>query len=357
MHPILRSRSRLLGYLLLWVAFGGLLAAFLAVTGAASLRWAALFAAPVAVVLGLQCLPSWYLVRGMSPGTVPAWRLVGTWLGTGVVLLSVWLALATGWIRVLKALDLTPVAEPNTLMPLLVFAGCAGLLSAILGLYAAAAFERSREAERRELQLRALAREAELSFLRRQLDPHFLFNSLNSVAALIGTDTVAARRMCSLLADFYRMSVRFGARQRIPLRDELTLIETFLAIEAVRFGPRLRHHVEIAAEALEMLVPALLLQPLVENAVHHGIAHLLEGGEIRIAAGLRGSLLDIVVENTCDPDRPVSRGQRPGTRQRPWAGGVHVRHPRAHGRRKRTGEVPGAAGAARHRPAEAPCAS
>ena len=296
MHPILRSGYRLLGYLLQWVCFGGLLAGVIAVTGAASLRWAGLFAEPMAVLLGLQCLPCWYLARGLPLGETPAWRLLGTWLGTDTVLLSLWLAIATGWIRILKALDLTPLA------------GCVGLLIAILGLYTAAAVERSREAERRALELRALAREAELSFLRRQLDPHFLFNSLNSVAALIGTDQLAARRMCGLLADFFRKSLKFSARQTIPLRDELTLIETFLAIEEVRFGPRLRRRVEVSEEALAMTVPALLLQPLVENAVHHGIAHLVEGGEIRIAAALRGNLLAIVVENSCDPDRPASRG-------------------------------------------------
>ncbi len=85
------------------------------------------------------------------------------------------------------------------------------------------------------------------------------------------------------------------------------MIETFLAIEEVRFGERLRRSLDISDEALDMSVPALLLQPLVENAVHHGIAHLVAGGEIRVTAKIRGALLDIAVENTCDPDRPASR--------------------------------------------------
>jgi len=85
----------------------------------------------MAVLLGLQCLPCWYLARGLPLGETPAWRLLGTWLGTDTVLLSLWLAIATGWIRILKALDLTPLADPNTLLPLLVFAGCVGLLIAI----------------------------------------------------------------------------------------------------------------------------------------------------------------------------------------------------------------------------------
>ena len=308
MHPILSHRGRILSYLLLWVTFGGLLAGIIAVTGEAQLHWAELFAIPLAMLMGLQCLPCWYLIRGMAPEEVPAWRLVGTWTGTSFVLLSIWLGAATLWLRVLKAFDLTPQVDPGTLMPLLVFAGCVGVLIAILGLNSAAAFERSRDAERRALELRAYAREAEMSFLRRQLDPHFLFNSLNSVAALIGSDATAARRMCLLMADFFRKSLKFSAQQTIALADELTLIETFLAIEEVRFGDRLRRRVEVTEEAMRMSIPALLLQPLVENAVHHGIAHLIDGGEITVSAKVRSNLLDIVVENTCDADRPVSRG-------------------------------------------------
>jgi signal transduction histidine kinase len=307
MHPILSHPRRLLGYLLLWVTFGALLAGIIAVTGVASLPWAGWFALPLAVLMGLECLPCWYLVRGLAADEVPSWRLAGTWLGSSLVLLTIWLAAATLWARVLKTTGIGARVELGTLMPLLMFAGSVGVLIAILGLYTAAAFERSREAERRALELRALAREAEMSFLRRQLDPHFLFNSLNSVAALIGSDATAARRMCLLMADFFRKSLKFSARQTIALSDELTLIETFLAIEEVRFGDRLRRSVDVTEGALGMSLPALLLQPLVENAVHHGIAHLVAGGEIRVSAKLRGSLLDIAVENTCDPDRPASR--------------------------------------------------
>lgn len=308
MHPILRSRGRLLAYLLLWVTFGALLAGIIAVTGEASLQWGELFVMPLAVLMGLQCLPCWYLVRGMVPGEVPAWRMAGTWFGTSFVLISLWLVAATLWMRVLRNFGLTPSVDPGTLMPLLVFAGFVGVVIAILGLYSEAAGERSRDAERRALELRALAREAEMSFLRRQLDPHFLFNSLNSVAALIGSDATAARRMCLLMADFFRNSLKFSAQQTIALSDELKLIETFLAIEQVRFGDRLRCSVEVTEAAARMQLPALLLQPLVENAVHHGIAHLVDGGEIRISAKVRGNLLDVVVENSCDPDRPASRG-------------------------------------------------
>jgi LytS/YehU family sensor histidine kinase len=128
------------------------------------------------------------------------------------------------------------------------------------------------------------------------------------VAALIGTDPQAARRMCFLMAGFFRKSLGLARRQAIPLAEEIYLAETFLAIEEVRFGERLRPAFEVEESTLALAVPPLLLQPLVENAVHHGVAHLVEGGEVRVRARRVGELLELVIENPCDPERPASRG-------------------------------------------------
>ena len=106
-------------------------------------------------------------------------------------------------------------------------------------LYLLIAFQASRDAETRALELTLLAREAELRALRAQIDPHFLFNSLNSISALTASDAAAARRMCLLLADFLRATLRLGSNSRITLSDEFDLAERFLAIERVRLGPRL----------------------------------------------------------------------------------------------------------------------
>jgi two-component system sensor histidine kinase AlgZ len=159
-----------------------------------------------------------------------------------------------------------------------------------------------------------LAREAELRALRAQIDPHFLFNSLQSISALTTADPAAARRMCLLLADFLRDTLALGARPRIPLGSELSLARRYLAIEQVRFGDRLRVEIAVAPDAEACGVPPLLLQPLVENAVTHGIAHLLEGGTVRVRAERRAASLVIDVENPSDPDRPDGRGTGLGLR-------------------------------------------
>jgi two-component system, LytTR family, sensor histidine kinase AlgZ len=307
MHPIFKHRGRLLLYLAVWVVFGLLLTVVFVFGGGAPLDWSLEFAVPVAVVLGLQSLSFWYVVQAMPPDDTPVIRMAVIWAIAGVVSLLVWIALAYAW-----AMWLLPEGEQYDasaigMLPLLIFAGAIGILLAVLGHYLAGAFQRSRNAERRALELQVLAREAELKSLRAQLDPHFLFNSLNSVAALIGNDTAAARQMCFLMAQFFRKSLTLARQQAIPLSEEVSLAETFLAIEKVRFGDRLQTRFDIADDVRDVAVPPLMLQPLVENAVHHGVAHMLEGGEVCVQARRREGFLELVVANPCDPDRPASR--------------------------------------------------
>jgi hypothetical protein len=307
MHPILKRRSRLFLYLGVWIAFGLLLAMVFFFGGRAPAQWSFTFAVPLAMLLGLQSLSFWYLVLAMPPGDTPMVRMASTWFAAGLISLVVWLAAAYGWSQVLLPAGATYPVEAWGTLPLLIFAGAIGISLAVLGHYLAGAFQRSRNAERRALELQVMAREAELKSLRAQLDPHFLFNSLNSVAALIGNDTAAARQMCFLMAQFFRKSLSLAREQSIPLSEEISLVETFLAIERVRFGDRLRAKFDVADDVRAVAVPPLILQPLVENAVHHGVAHLLEGGEVSVRARRREGFLELVVENPCDPDRPASR--------------------------------------------------
>jgi LytS/YehU family sensor histidine kinase len=175
--------------------------------------------------------------------------------------------------------------------------------------YSIVAFESARAAERRILESQVSAREAELRALRAQLNPHFLFNSLNSISALTGPDPEAARRMCQLLGDFLRTSLSLGGRERVAFAEELALAERYLSIEQVRFGARLTFERQIEPEAERCLVPPLLIQPLVENAVKHGVADRVEGGTVLIQARRSGSSLQVAVENPRDPQAPPRRGQ------------------------------------------------
>jgi len=142
----------------------------------------------------------------------------------------------------------------------------------------------SRARRQREARLRDEASRAQLQVLRMQLDPHFLFNSLNAISALVEDDPAAAQRMIYQLGGFLRQTLEHAEQAEVPMRVETSLLEAYIEIERARFGDRLRVDIDVAPELADALVPMLVLQPLVENSVRHGIQPSLEGGTVRIHA-------------------------------------------------------------------------
>ncbi len=164
------------------------------------------------------------------------------------------------------------------------------------------AAQRGREASRRlrERELKASVlegrlAEARLQALKMQLDPHFLFNALNGVAAQLRSDPRAAENTLLKLSEFLRATLREAARQEVPLEEELRLLAAYVEVERARFGDRLKVSLAIAPEALSIQVPSLLLQPLVENAVRHGMK--ARGLEVRVAGMVDGDRLLLTVED------------------------------------------------------------
>jgi hypothetical protein len=309
MHPILSSVRRLALYLLAWLLIGFLLSVGL---GFGSGDWltAILFFVPLGIVYALITQSAWYVCRIFPLVRSRGWSVGAAQILAAVFASAVWVAAAGAWAR---ALDLAGLGAAGLSLyqnqrPLLFVIGALLFWLVALFFYLFIAFEASQEAERANLQLSLLAREAELRALRAQIDPHFIFNSLHSISALTSSNPTAARRMCLLLADFLRETLRLGSNEQIPLAEELALADRFLAIEQVRLGSRLHVSRETDPEAAACLVPPLLLQPLVENAVTHGVAQLVDGGTIRMATARNGSTLTITLENPCDPDRARTRG-------------------------------------------------
>jgi two-component system, LytTR family, sensor histidine kinase LytS len=158
-------------------------------------------------------------------------------------------------------------------------------------------YEAQRKRAVAEEELRRLLAQAELRALRAQIDPHFFFNALNSVIALIHRDPAAAEELIEDLSDLFRHSFK-PSRDFIALGEELNLVETYLKVEKRRFGDKLRFNKVISPEALTARIPALTVQPLVENAVKHGIGDLPEGGQITLSASVKDGLLNIAIADT-----------------------------------------------------------
>ena len=310
MHPILSERRFFLLYLAVWMTAGGLLAALLHTLGT-PVGEAIALAIPMALVYSFMCLASYYLCRTFPLHRVNITRVLFIHSIAAALSSSVWISLGKAWVSLLTESSLFASASDNysPQVPLLFAIGVTLFLLSVAIHYAIIAFRESREADRRAMELRLLAQDAELRALRSQINPHFLFNSLNSVSALTVQDPQGARSMTLRLADFLRKSLAVGSRQHITLNEELDLAAGFLAIEQIRFGLRLKYEESADEYARRCLVPPLLLQPLIENAVGHGIGHLVDGGTIAVSAEHKGQFLHIMVRNPHDPALPRRRGQ------------------------------------------------
>ncbi len=160
-------------------------------------------------------------------------------------------------------------------------------------------WQQSVQERERLLRAETEAREARLSALRYQLNPHFLFNSLNAVSTLVlDGNAPAATQMLAQIGELLRTSLDNEVMQEVALSQEMVFTKQYLAIEQTRLGDRLQVDLAIHSETLDALVPSMLLQPLVENAVRHGVVPLLEGGRIAIESGLHEGRLRIVIRNS-----------------------------------------------------------
>jgi hypothetical protein len=309
MHPILASARSAALYFGAWTAIAALMV--YAMWNSAGLPWqdAARGLAPACLIEAFLCLTPWYLCR------VRPMRQVRRALPSALAA-----AVLAGGAFVVTARVAAPALAAQTLV---LFALGSLLYLVSTGLhYAAVASIEQGEAERSAEEARSLARESQLQALKFQLNPHFLFNSLHSIAALATQDGLRAREMCIRLSEFLRAGLGLGDRESIPLREELALARSYLAVERVRFGERLKVEESITAESEDCLVPALILQPLIENAVKHGVAGLLEGGAIRLSARRNSAGVTIAVENEYDAEGEEGEHATP---PRAGIGLAHVR--------------------------------
>ncbi|MBQ5948201.1 sensor histidine kinase [Massilia sp. ST3] len=292
-------------YLLAWLMLGLLLAGLINATTGAGAGASLLFAVPLSLVYASACgFSAYYLCRAYPLAGKPLGAVLAVFFFSAVTASVLWCAAGAAWASLWQSLapdwEAVRVSRPFAA----VMFGVGVLLYWMSGAahYLALEFERARRAETRELELRLLAQDAELRMLRTQIDPHFLFNSLNSISALTAIDAGRARDMTLKLAGFFRRTLGLEAHRKVALADEVALAEQFLAIEQVRFGPRLGFECAVEPDAARCLLPPMILQPLVENAVKHGIGQRLEGGVIRLGAQRAGSLLRIRIENDVDED-------------------------------------------------------
>ena len=316
-HPIARSAPRRWGVLWLasalgWTAYG-LLFSFQSVSMSEKMHepyvWADVLRTSVVGMWGwipLTVALFWLVAR------VPIRR--GQVLRSGSVLMlaalgcvfarSVYIYALDPWVRWYDAPPdfwgdvMRTSIEHNILIAWIVI----GLVHALL------ASERAQAQERIAAELQARLAQARLDAIAAQLNPHFLFNALNSIAELVHHDAERADRMLVGLSELLRRSLDSSRLQSVPLREEFALLRHYLDIEKVRLGERMRVDWHVPEACLDESVPPLLLQPLVENAIVHAIARRLRPGGVRIEASLRGGELWLEVEDDGAEGQPDQSG-------------------------------------------------
>lgn len=327
MTPV-TSSARLLGaYLALWLLAGATLAGVIVNADLATWSAALLFAVPVAVCLGFIATSAYYVCRGVVSAQRVGWQTVAVFGTASALSGGLWALLCQGWNALGASLMTLTYAEPSAIAqpvpgqliaipggPLiwpLLGGGLVYLISLLIH-HVWMATDQLRAAQAREAQSRLQARDAQLQVLRTQINPHFLFNSLNSISALTSQNAGAARAMTLELAAFFRQTLALAEKERIALADEVALCQHFLAVERIRFGDRLRTDFQVPDAAQALLIPPMLLQPCVENAVKHGVRHLADGGCVTLRALVKDRWLYVTIDNPLDPDTAPATGTGTG---------------------------------------------
>jgi LytS/YehU family sensor histidine kinase len=292
-----------------WIGVAALLIPAFATLGNLSWVNSTALGIPLAMFAMFIPLAAGYVCRFTPLEKSVLWRTALTHVMAAQVLSFLWTLIASPFARAMSYIPqfrgLDKQFAPH--LWIVYVSGSLVYLMSIAFHYVVIAQQAARAVEVRAVETSMLAREAELRALRAQINPHFLFNSLNSISALTSIDPARAREMCLLLADFLRLTLGMGEKHVIRLSEELDLLEKFMAIEKVRFGERLHIEENVQEEAKDCQIPALLLQPLLENAVSHGIASMADGGWIRLYAQVEDGRLGIIVDNDRDDEAPPRR--------------------------------------------------
>jgi signal transduction histidine kinase len=265
-------------------------------------------------VWAVLSVPIMRLARRFRFDDVRWTRSVAIHLGASVLFALVYMVLRAWLGQVQSGLSGVPVSFAEAFNPLVVKTVHFNLLIYWVMVSVSHAFSYYQQLQERALRASELEKrlaQAKLQALQMQLNPHFLFNTLNAIASLMHKDVKAADRMISRLADLLRSALESTGAHEVTLRQELAFLERYLEIEKTRFGSRLTVRMEVADEAMDALVPNLILQPLVENAIKHGIERRSRPGLIEVHAVLEGERLRLTLRDN-GPGLPAETGGRKG---------------------------------------------
>jgi two-component system, LytTR family, sensor kinase len=311
-HPILENRVRLIVWWLVWLflALGQSLLFYFAY--GSFINISILDSLVSLLIYSGIALSLWYPFRFFNSGATRTTVLISNLVAIGAISVTL-------WVIITKFLMTTVLPEQNnyqaywdSTFPYRVGTGVFIYGLIILTYYLFVSLSNLSEKNAKEARLESLVKETELKMLRSQINPHFLFNSLNSISSLTITNPEKARDMVVKLSEFMRYALSRKDEQPVSLQNELENLRLYLDIEKVRFGDKLTTEENIDNNCLDFKIPVMLLQPLFENAVKHGVYESTESVKIITRAKIIDGYIEITISNNYDPSPSLRRGTGTG---------------------------------------------
>lgn len=310
-HPLAANRISVILYLLFPLIMGISQAFFNVYYQLLPLSFAITDGLTFGLVLGILGLAIWYVVRYNDPEKSAIAQIIASHMAGAFVFTSIWM-LAAGNIASILNHSLLYDTYLKGLIAERAGAGIIFYALLVFTYYIYVYRERNREKQQQELEWQNQVRNAQLSALKFQINPHFLFNSLNSVAALTLTNPGKAHEMVIALSEFMRYSLRNPKDEMVTLTVELRNIGLYLQIEKIRFGNKLQYRFEVDNACSDQLIPNLILQPIFENAIKYGVYESSAPSEIILEAIKRPDCMEIKITNDVDAESVPVKGEGVG---------------------------------------------
>jgi len=310
-HPLLSNTRLMLGYGIFWLIISG---------SNALIQWN-YYDVPIEqsatnsfvqyLLFALLALNIWYVVKYNTPENNPWWKLLVFHLVSATILIIIWTYLSAVIINLI-----TPSLDEYLAvsLPARILSGYMFYVFYVFLFMAIVYYQNFREKVKREGELKALIREAELHALKSQINPHFLFNSLNSISSLTMSDPGKAQEIVINLSNMMRYSLKHGQNEKVTFGTELQNNKLYLAIEKVRFGKKLQVVFKVDESCYNALLPNMILQPIYENAIKYGVYEATEPVDILTEAYCNGESLVISVSNPYDSAIVSKKGEGIGLR-------------------------------------------
>jgi sensor histidine kinase YesM len=310
-HPFISNSRLVFYYILAWFAIlsGSVLLKWLAYGFDPGMAVAEAFALPFTfAIIGASI---WYVIKYSTLENYSAGRIILSHLIAATIIVFIWLYLG---VVIIKLLHPYPEQWIDSNLAANIFGGYMLYLTYVIFFYAVNYYQGFKEKLRNEGKLKSLVKEAELHALKSQINPHFLFNSLNSISSLTMTDPAKAQEMVINLSALMRYSLKHDQIDKVPFSEELNNNKLYLQIEKVRFGKKLNPVFEIDENCLDALIPNMILQPLYENAIKYGVYEATEPVSIVTRSTCQNDVLEITITNNYDPNSISKKGEGIGLR-------------------------------------------